>query len=587
MKPPLLQKIARSLARDRDLPVGARIAKGRRYIAASALAPHRLRACDRVGARPRVLGRPVVRNEGSITIGDDLVINAGPAPCELAAGPGATLRIGNKLLLNFGSLLVATSSVTIGDGVNIGPYCVVSDAERPDDAAEPIVVGDGVWLAGRVTLRPGARIGAGSTIAAGSVVEGEIPPGVLAGGVPARVLRPIRAPGGAPPAARHSRADAPAGSTPRGVVVSDFATRELVARLADSTDAPAMVAVAAPLDLRAPLLPALPDAQHADFAVVWTRPDQVSPAFARALDGAPVTDEEILADVDAFCDAIEAGATRFRVVIAPTWSLAAGDRGLGMRDARPGGNAWMTTRMNARLMERAAEMPNVFVLDATRWRAAAGIDDRAARAWYLGAVALPPNAVAAAACDIKATVRGALGHARTLLVLGLDHTWWNHGRPDAARDAQHAGAHATERAALADFQRAVRRLARRGVVLALASSDAESVVFDMLRQQPDVLLRDTDFAARRMGGDKVRHVADLASELGIALQHVVFVDADPAERARVRDALPDVLVPDWPADRLRYPQALAALHCFDAPDAAAETEPTDTVDESPILEIVR
>jgi acetyltransferase-like isoleucine patch superfamily enzyme len=40
-----------------------------------------------------------------------------------------------------------------------------------------------------VTVLPGARIGAGAVIAAGSVVAGEIPAGAVAGGIPARVLK--------------------------------------------------------------------------------------------------------------------------------------------------------------------------------------------------------------------------------------------------------------------------------------------------------------------------------------------------------------------------------------------------------------
>jgi maltose O-acetyltransferase len=192
---PLLAKIARSLARDRALPLGARLAKGRRYLAASALARWRLRACDRVGARARVMGRPVVRNAGAITVGDDLILNARHAPCELAAAPDARLAIGSHAVINFGTLLHAARAVTIGDRVTIGPYSIVSDADLPDGSdARPVEIGDGVWLAGRVTVRPGARIGAGTVVAAGSVVVGELPAGVLAGGNPARVLRPLHAP---------------------------------------------------------------------------------------------------------------------------------------------------------------------------------------------------------------------------------------------------------------------------------------------------------------------------------------------------------------------------------------------------------
>ncbi|HEY0779490.1 MAG TPA: HAD-IIIC family phosphatase [Gemmatirosa sp.] len=588
MTPRLFTKISRSLARDRDLPLGARLAKGRRYVAASVLGASRLRGCDRVGARARVMGRPTVRNDGFIAIGDDLVLNARYAACELAAAPGAELRIGHGVGLNFGALVSATRAVTIGDGVSIGPYAVIADAERPDGAdAQPIVIGDGVWLAGRVTVRPGARIGAGSVITAGSVVEGEIPSGMVAGGTPARVLRPVAstlvastpvAPS-APPL--HPRPSNSASPTPpaqprlpalRGVILADFTTGELATRLADPADAPALAVIAAPYGqvMQSLLTPA--DDEGTDFAVVWTRPDQISPAFGRLLQGEAADDAEILADVDAFCDALARGAARFRVVLVPTWTVPAEQRGLGMLDARPGGSAWTLARMNQRLMERVAPSPHVFVLDAARWQAAAGRNARtAAKGWYVGKIAFPAEVIAEAARDVKAAVRGALGQARKLLVLDLDDTLWGGIVGDLGWEHLRLGGPDPEGEALADFQRAVKRLTRRGVVLAIASKNTESVALEAIRNHPEMVLRPDDFVAWRINWhDKARNIADIATELNLGLQSVVFIDDNPAERARVREALPEVLVPEWPADKLLYPSAFAALRCFDVPAVSAE-----------------
>ncbi len=577
--PPLVSKVARSLARDRDLPLGARLAKGRRYVAASVLGPRRLTGCDAVGARARVMGRPVVSNEGRIEIGDDLVLNARHAACELVARAGGVLRIGRGAGINFGALLSATRAVTIGDGVSIGPYSIVADAEHPDGSdAREIVIGDGVWLAGRVTVRPGARIGAGSVITAGSVVSGEIPPGVVAGGSPARVLRPVAgAPAADAPAPNVPAAPAapvaPAAPALRGVVLSDFTTGELAARLGDASDAPAMEVVAAPYGqvVQSLLAPADGDEGAADFAVVWTRPEQVSPAFARLVAGEGATDGELLADVDAFCDALARGAARYRVALVPTWTRGAEQRGLGMLDARPGGAAWALARMNQRLMERLAERPQTFVLDAQRWMAAAGRGPRAAKGWYLGKIAFSPAVAAEAARDIKAAVRGALGQARKLLVLDLDDTLWGGVVGDLGWEQLRLGGHDPEGEALVDFQRAVKALRRRGVVLAIASKNTEAVALDAIRSHPEMVLRPDDFVAWRINwGDKARNVADIAAELNLGLQSVVFIDDNPVERARVREALPEVLVPEWPADKLLYPQAFAELRCFDVPGLSAE-----------------
>jgi acetyltransferase-like isoleucine patch superfamily enzyme len=64
----------------------------------------------------------------------------------------------------------------------------------------PVVLEQGVWLGARVTVLKGVTIGRSSVVAAGSVVTRDIPPGVLAGGMPAKVLRKLefRSPAGPP-----------------------------------------------------------------------------------------------------------------------------------------------------------------------------------------------------------------------------------------------------------------------------------------------------------------------------------------------------------------------------------------------------
>ena len=158
-----------------------------------------LAACDRVGAKTRVFGRPNVQNDGRMTIGSRVRINSRWAPVELVSGPEGLLDIADGVFINYGTLICARKHVRIGQNVMLGNYSIVADTEtpgigEPDDdspsvAAQPVEIGDGAWLAARVTVLPGVRIGAGAVIAAGSIVTGDIPAGAVAGGIPARVLR--------------------------------------------------------------------------------------------------------------------------------------------------------------------------------------------------------------------------------------------------------------------------------------------------------------------------------------------------------------------------------------------------------------
>lgn len=67
----------------------------------------------------------------------------------------------------------------------------ISAEMRDASSSSPISIGDRVWIGANSVILRGASIGADSVIAAGSVVRGSIPPGVLAAGVPAKVIRPL------------------------------------------------------------------------------------------------------------------------------------------------------------------------------------------------------------------------------------------------------------------------------------------------------------------------------------------------------------------------------------------------------------
>jgi len=133
------------------------------------------------------------------------------------------------------------------------------------------------------------------------------------------------------------------------------------------------------------------------------------------------------------------------------------------------------------------------------------------------------------------------------------------------------GGHDAVGEAFVDFQRAAKQLTRRGVVLGVASKNTESVALQAMTEHPEMVLRPDDFVALKINwSDKARNIAEMAEELNLGLQSVVFIDDNPVERARVREALPEVLVPEWPEDKLLYPSAMLSLGHFDAPTVSRE-----------------
>lgn len=107
---------------------------------------------------------------------------------------------GARSFANWGLVCLDVATVTIGDDVQIGPNVQLLTATHPLEpgprkdkweAAEPIVIGDNVWLGGGVIVCPGVTIGADTVVGAGSVVTRDLPSGVIAVGSPARVIREL------------------------------------------------------------------------------------------------------------------------------------------------------------------------------------------------------------------------------------------------------------------------------------------------------------------------------------------------------------------------------------------------------------
>lgn len=111
---------------------------------------------------------------------------------------GYQTTIGPRTFINFGAVILDVGRVSIGADVQIGPNVQLLTPTHPLDpgtrrkaleAQEPITIEDNVWLGGGVIVCPGVTIGRDTVVGAGAVVVKDLPPGVLAVGNPARVVR--------------------------------------------------------------------------------------------------------------------------------------------------------------------------------------------------------------------------------------------------------------------------------------------------------------------------------------------------------------------------------------------------------------
>ena len=364
----------------------------------------------------------------------------------------------------------------------------------------------------------------------------------------------------------------------RGLLLSDFNAENLAALLNRSSGPPALTVRAAPFGqivqaLADPADPAWDP--RPDFAVVWTRPEAVLPSFSALLEYQQVPLEALLEEVDAYASRLAVLQERVRFAFIPTWVLPTAQRGYGVLDMRNRlGLGNTLQRLNLRLADALEQVPNGYLLDARRWVEAAGRQAFVPKLWYLGKIPFGLEVFKAAGRDVQAGLKALTGATRKLLVLDLDDTLWGGVVGDLGWENVVLGGHDPQGEAFVDFQRALKALSRRGILLGVVSKNTESVALDAIGSHPEMVLRQADFAGWRINWeDKAQNIIDLAAELNLGLQSVVFIDDNPVERDRVRGTLPEVLVPEWPEDKTLYKHALLGLSCFET--AAVSREDRD------------
>ncbi|MGO4957832.1 sugar O-acetyltransferase [Luteococcus sp. Sow4_B9] len=113
---------------------------------------------------------------------------------------GGQISIGARTFINYNFTALDVARITIGEDCQIGPNVQLLTPTHPLDAqmrrdkleaAEPITIGDNVWLGGGVIVLPGVTIGDNTVVGAGAIVSKDLPANVLALGQPAKVVREL------------------------------------------------------------------------------------------------------------------------------------------------------------------------------------------------------------------------------------------------------------------------------------------------------------------------------------------------------------------------------------------------------------
>jgi FkbH-like protein len=220
-------------------------------------------------------------------------------------------------------------------------------------------------------------------------------------------------------------------------------------------------------------------------------------------------------------------------------------------------------KINEKLAEVYRKSSQVYVVDL---EAAAGKHGKSRcvdpKLYYRGSFVLSESFLPVVADEYMGYIKALKNLTRKCIVLDLDNVMWGGIIGEDGTEGIQLGNDSPGNA-YKDFQRALLSYYNRGVLLAVNSKNNPEDALKAIREHPHMLLREKHFAATRINWqNKVQNMTELAKEVNIGLDSMVFIDDNPREREQMKQALPQVLVVDMPSSPFLYRQTLENLNEF-------------------------
>lgn len=228
--------------------------------------------------------------------------------------------------------------------------------------------------------------------------------------------------------------------------------------------------------------------------------------------------------------------------------------------------------LNLELADELRENNSALVVDLDSASSAAGKISVAHEKYrYLGDVQLSFRESAMLAEEVLGAVIALTGRTKKCIVLDLDNTLWGGVVGEDGFAGIRLGPESALGKAFTEFQRELLRLHKRGIILAINSRNNPEDALDVMRRHPGMILKEEHFAAIRINWqDKATNLSELASELNIGLDSMVFIDDDSFNTELVKQRFPQVTCIHLPPDPSSYPLLIRSLRLFDTPSLTTE-----------------
>ncbi len=195
------------------------------------------------------------------------------------------------------------------------------------------------------------------------------------------------------------------------------------------------------------------------------------------------------------------------------------------------------------------DYPNFFIFDLKELITNVGRKNfYSKKLWYLGGMKFSNYGENIIVEEITNIINALEKSRKKCLVLDLDNTLWGGVVGDIGIENIELSEF-KEGARYKDFQKRIKELKELGVLLAICSKNEENYAMDVFEKNKEMVLKSDDFIIKKINWQpKSKNISEIADELNIGLDSIVFIDDSRFEREEVKSNLPQVIVPEFPKD---------------------------------------
>ncbi|MHA1657477.1 MAG: HAD-IIIC family phosphatase [Candidatus Heimdallarchaeota archaeon] len=202
-----------------------------------------------------------------------------------------------------------------------------------------------------------------------------------------------------------------------------------------------------------------------------------------------------------------------------------------------------------KLIELAKKLTNVHILNLKDLVEKEGRKNfYSNKLWYLGGMKYSTKGEKLIIKEIERSIKALKGEKKKCLAIDLDNTIWGGVIGEDGIEGIELSEF-KEGARYKDFQKRLKEFKNLGVILTVVSKNNEQDALDVFEKHKDMVLKRDDFALMKINWDpKSKNLMELAKELNIGIDSIVFIDDNPVERELVKKSIPEIIVPEFPKD---------------------------------------